>query len=85
MLDLLHGAGDLLQALHAHVRVAPLADGESTTIDGFAVMLLGHVALPGFPSLPKARLLVGKRARVMRRARHREKPWRTRGTEKNGQ
>ena len=34
------------------------------------VILLGHVALPSFPSLPKARLLVGKRARVMRRARH---------------
>ncbi len=72
LLDLLHGAGDLLQALHAHVRVASLADGESSSIDGFAVILLGHVALPIFPSLPKARSLVGKRARVMRRARHRD-------------
>jgi hypothetical protein len=72
LLDLLHIAGDLLQALQAHVRVASLADGVSSPIDGFAVMLLGHLALPSFPSLPKARTLVGKRALVMNpRGRHR--------------
>jgi hypothetical protein len=69
LLKLLQVLGDLLQTLDAHARSTMFADRISTTIDDFAIMMLGQVAFASFASHPETRSLVreGTRARLRRR------------------